>query len=162
MHRSTPAGLPPLYARLAQACGKAWPRPGAPRGRAWRLPVRLGACLLAVLAGCGDPPPPLAPPAQASALPGADIERGRKRITDHGCVSCHAIPGVRGPSARVGPSLQHLASRAYLGGVMANTPGNLVRWLRDPPAIAPHTAMPNMGLSEADARDIAAYLLTLR
>ncbi|HYG42768.1 MAG TPA: c-type cytochrome [Bordetella sp.] len=125
----------------------------------------LSACLLsllAVLAGCSDTPEPLAPPAQASALAGADIERGRQRIADHGCVSCHTIPGVKGPFARVGPSLQHVADRAYLGGVLANTPEDLVRWLRDPPAVSPHTAMPNVGLSEADARDVAAYLLTLR
>jgi len=133
-----------------------------PRGIC-RLPAWLGAALLlAALSGCGEPAAPLAPPAQASALPGADVARGRQRIAEYGCASCHTIPGVRGSSARVGPPLRHLASRAYLAGVLANTPDNLVRWLRDPPAISPRTAMPDLGLSEADARDVAAYLLTLR
>ncbi|CAP43555.1 c-type cytochrome [Bordetella petrii] len=121
----------------------------------------LAALALALLTGCGEPAEPLAAPARGDALPGADAGRGRERIAEYGCVSCHAIPGVRGPGARVGPPLRHLASRAYLAGVLPNTPANLVRWLRDPPAIAPRTAMPDMGLSEADARDIAAYLLTL-
>jgi len=121
----------------------------------------LAALALALLTGCGEPAEPLAAPARGDALPGADAGRGRARIAEYGCVSCHAIPGVRGPGARVGPPLRHLASRAYLAGVLPNTPANLVRWLRDPPAIAPRTAMPDMGLSEADARDIAAYLLTL-
>ncbi len=121
----------------------------------------LAALALALLTGCGEPAKPLAAPARGDALPGADAGRGRARIAEYGCVSCHAIPGVRGPGARVGPPLRHLASRAYLAGVLPNTPANLVRWLRDPPAIAPRTAMPDMGLSEADARDIAAYLLTL-
>ncbi|MCD0505870.1 c-type cytochrome [Bordetella petrii] len=62
----------------------------------------------------------------------------------------------------MGPSLRQLGNRAYLGGVVANTPDNLVRWLLDPPAMAPHTAMPKVGLSVAEARDVAAYLLTLR
>ena len=118
--------------------------------------------MLATLAACGEPQVPLAAPGQPGALPGADIARGRARIAEYGCVSCHAIPGVRGPGARVGPPLDHLASRAYLAGVLPNTPANLVRWLRDPPSVSSHTAMPNAGLSEADARDIAAYLLTLR
>ena len=121
----------------------------------------LAALALALLTGCGEPAKPLAAPARGDALPGADAGRGRARIAEYGCVSCHAIPGVRGPGARVGPPLRHLASRAYLAGVLPNTPANLVRWLRAPPAIAPRTAMPDMGLSEADARDIAAYLLTL-
>jgi cytochrome c1 len=37
----------------------------------------------------------------------------------------------------------------------------MIRWLRDPPAVDASTAMPNLGLSEAEARDIAAYLLAL-
>lgn len=164
MHRSTfavPRARPGPPTRLPRRA------PGASPARPRRLPGWLAAAvpaaaLLAALAGCGERPAPLAATPQAGALAGADSVRGRQRIAAQGCVSCHSIPGIKGAGARVGPPLGHLAKRAYLGGVLANTPANLVRWLRDPPAFAPHTAMPNLRLSEAEARDIAAYLLTLR
>jgi cytochrome c1 len=38
----------------------------------------------------------------------------------------------------------------------------LITWLRDPQAIVPGNAMPNMGLQDQQARDIAAYLYTLQ
>jgi hypothetical protein len=50
----------------------------------------------------------------------------------------------------------------YIGGVLPNTPENMLRWLQNPPAMDPLTAMPNMGVTEADARDMAGYLYTLR
>jgi cytochrome c2 len=37
-----------------------------------------------------------------------------------------------------------------------------VRWIVNPRAVSPKTAMPVTGISEADARHVAAYLLTLR
>jgi cytochrome c1 len=37
----------------------------------------------------------------------------------------------------------------------------MVTWLRDPQEIVPGNAMPDMGLSEEQARDITAYLYTL-
>ncbi len=43
--------------------------------------------------------------------------------------------------------------------MLPNTPENLVRWIQQPEQIRPGTAMPNLGISEDDARDIAAYLL---
>ncbi|MEL6648628.1 MAG: hypothetical protein AAFQ05_13195, partial [Pseudomonadota bacterium] len=52
--------------------------------------------------------------------------------------------------------------RAYVAGVLPNEPGGLVRWLVDPVAHSPMTAMPDLGVTEADARDMAAYLYTLR
>lgn len=79
----------------------------------------------------------------------------------YGCHSCHTIPGVAGAEAVVGPPLTGWAERVYIGGRVANTPENLVRWIMDPHAIDQATAMPDVGVSEADARDIAAYLFTL-
>jgi cytochrome c1 len=66
------------------------------------------------------------------------------------------------PGNNVGPPLDRIATRGYIAGVLANTPQNMVRWLRDPPAVDARTAMPDLGLSEAEARDIAAYLYTLK
>ncbi len=50
----------------------------------------------------------------------------------------------------------------YVIDRMRNTPPNLVRWLRDPQTVVPGNAMPNMHIDELDARDVAAYLYTLR
>ncbi len=93
---------------------------------------------------------------------GGDPDRGRAAIGRLGRGSCHAIPGVRGADALVGPSLDRIASRTYIAGVAVNTPENMLRWLRDPPGVDPLTAMPNLHLTEPDARDIAGFLATLR
>ena len=69
--------------------------------------------------------------------------------------------GVPGADGLVGPPLDRIASRTYLAGRLPNTPQNLLRWIRDPQGISPGTAMPPMGVSEKDGRDIAAYLYTL-
>ena len=89
-------------------------------------------------------------------------ERGRKAIEQYACVTCHAIPGIVGPNFPVGPPLAGVGSRLMLGGVLPNSPENLARWIRTPQAFAPLSAMPNLGLSEGDARDIAAFLATLK
>lgn len=98
----------------------------------------------------------------AAAMTGGDPERGKAALRRYGCSSCHTIPGVRGSDGRVGPPLDGVASRVYIGGVLQNTPDNMVAWLRDPRHFAERTAMPNEGLSESEARDMAAYLYTLR
>jgi cytochrome c1 len=83
-------------------------------------------------------------------------------MQQYGCGSCHTIPGIPRANTLVGPSLEHIASRMYIAGVLPNTPANMLRWLQNPPAVDPLTAMPNLGVTEADARDMAGYLYTLR
>lgn len=115
--------------------------------------VPLCACLLGILAlvACGEPVHKLS-------VAGGDVDRGRAAVQRYGCAACHSIPGVASYGANVGPPLSEMAARAYVAGVLPHTPANLVRWLRDPPAVDPLTAMPNLGLSEAEAADVAAYL----
>lgn len=108
---------------------------------------------MCALVGCGKTP--------ATEGPGGDAERGKAAVLRYGCAACHAIPGIANQGSNVGPPLARIARRAYLGGVVPNTPADMVRWLRNPPQIDPRTAMPNMGISEAEAKDIAAYLYTL-
>lgn len=96
------------------------------------------------------------------AFPGADPERGKAAVDRYGCIACHAMPGSANQGSNVGPPLHRIARRAYLGGVVPNTPDGMVRWLQNPPQFNPRTAMPNLGISEAEARDIASYLATLR
>ena len=113
--------------------------------------------MLACLLACQQ----VAAAAQA-APPAANAERGRAAIARHGCVACHVVPGMDNPGSNVGPPLDKVATRGYIAGVLANTPANMERWLRDPPAVDPLTAMPNLHLSEQEVRDIAAYLYTLK
>jgi mono/diheme cytochrome c family protein len=75
-----------------------------------------------------------------------------------GCGGCHTIPGVPGARGLVGPPLNGAKNRMYLGGVVENTPKNLIQWIVDPRALDPKSAMPKTGISEAQARDVAAYL----
>ena len=98
---------------------------------------------------------------RAAALIGGDPARGREALRTYGCVTCHTIPGVPEADARVGPPLDRLAGRVYIAGVLPNTPENLARWIRDPPAVDPKTAMPNVGATDADIRDITSYLYSL-
>ena len=91
----------------------------------------------------------------------ADAGRGLQALYQYACSACHTIPGVTGSSPNVGPPLAGMASRSLVAGRLANTPDNLVQWLRHPQTIKPLTAMPDLGVTEADARDMAAYLATL-
>ena len=99
---------------------------------------------------------------EVGALTGGDPDQAPALMTRYGCSGCHTIPGVRGASGRVGPQLRQFASRVYIGGVLTNRPDHLVRWIVNPRAVSPKTAMPVTGISEADARHVSAYLLTLR
>lgn len=115
------------------------------------------ACLVAsMLASCGSHE---LPPRQVD---GADARRGRAAMEQFDCGVCHAIPGVRGAVGRVGPALRGYAGRPYVAGKFAGDATHLVRWIQDAPALAPRTAMPALGASEQQARDMAAYLYTLR
>lgn len=96
------------------------------------------------------------------ALTGGNAERGRTVIRSYGCGACHTIPGVDGATATVGPNLSGIAARSYIAGVLTNTPEHLVTWIRNPQVVDSRTAMPNMHVGLRDARDIAAYLYTLR
>jgi cytochrome c len=100
--------------------------------------------------------------ADAHVVAGGNGDRGRGLIREYGCGSCHTIPGVRGAESYVGPNLDGIASRSYIAGVLPNDPENMVRWIQNPQAIDAKTAMPFLGVSERDARDIAEYLYRLK
>jgi cytochrome c1 len=95
-------------------------------------------------------------------VPGGEPDRGAELIASYGCGSCHTIPGIEGADATVGPPLTDMGLREYIAGNQPNTPANMIRWLDDPQAIEPGTAMPDLGVTETEARHIAAYLYTLR
>lgn len=99
--------------------------------------------------------------ATAMALTGGNPDRGKNAIKRYGCDACHTIPGIRGATAVVGPPLDRLGVRSYIGH-LPNTPENLIRWIRNPKDVHEGTPMPDTHVSEEDGRDIAAYLYTLR
>ena len=112
------------------------------------LPLGLCAC-----ADKTDAPRPIA---------GAEAARGLAVIERVGCAACHRVPGVDWPKGTVGGSLAGFADRSLIAGRLPNQPDVLVRWLRDAPSLSPETGMPPMPISDADARDVAAYLYTLK
>ncbi len=100
-------------------------------------------------------------PPSPRAAKGGDPNRGKVALLQYACATCHLIPGVVGAKSLVGPPLTGFAKRAYIAGNLPNTPENLIRWLRNPQQLSPSSAMPDLGVSEQDAQDMAAYLYTL-
>lgn len=99
---------------------------------------------------------------EAAALAGGSAERGRMVIQHYGCNACHAIEGFPDPSAVVAAPVTGIARRAYIAGTLPTTPENLALWIRFPHKVKPATAMPDLGVSASEARDVVAYLYSLR
>jgi cytochrome c2 len=90
---------------------------------------------------------------------GGDPQAGAKVIETVGCGACHEIPGIHAAAGQIGPSLKGFKNRAMIAGVLSNSADNLQNWIIDPRSIDPKTAMPNLGITPQQARDISAYLL---
>ncbi|MCA1857916.1 c-type cytochrome [Massilia oculi] len=120
-------------------------------------PLASLACLacLVLLAGCADEGSP-------PRVPGGDARQGLRLVTQYQCGACHAIPGVQGAAGRAGPALDTIGRLSYIAGRIPNQPANMQHWLRAPHALKPGTEMPPMGLTEQEARHVAAFLYTLR
>lgn len=93
---------------------------------------------------------------------GGDADRGKQLIEKYGCAACHVIPKIEGPKGMVGPPLEHIASRQIIAGKLTNTPQNMMAWLQNPQMVDPNNSMPNLGVTPADARDITAFLESLK
>lgn len=120
------------------------------------LTLRIAICVgVGLIAGCKQ-----SQPAKVGVVGSAD--RGRATIQAYGCGKCHNIPGIRSAHGVVGPPLESVGRRTYIGGNFPNTPDTLTRWIMAPQEMKPKTAMPALSLSEAQARDVVAYLETLR
>lgn len=119
-------------------------------------PLAAGAIVLAAVGCARQPDRPAWPPF------GGVPARGAATITSSACGACHAIPGVGEANGLVGPPLDHFSRRTIIAGLLPNTPANLVKWIRYPQAVVPGNAMPDSGLTDAQARDVAAYLYTLK
>jgi cytochrome c oxidase assembly factor CtaG/cytochrome c2 len=154
-----PAGVVYLVAALALAAS--WLRDPPPRSSLGRrtgltivplllLALSLSACHQSSALSTQD----------AARATGGDPKRGAIAIQNWGCPACHTIPGIKGPKSNVGPPLGGLATRAYIAGVLPNSGDNLARWIQHPRQIDSLTAMPELGVPDLIARDMAAYLYT--
>lgn len=85
-------------------------------------------------------------------------EQGPLLLARYGCGACHTLPGRLSLPKVVGPNLDEFHQQLYVAGTLPNTPANVARWIQNPRQFRPQTAMPNLNVSEEDARDIAAYL----
>ncbi len=94
----------------------------------------------------------LAPPA------GGDPARGRQVVDEKGCQGCHRIgegPTARGAYGRdFGPALDRVGDKLSAEWVYT--------WVRDPKSLFPDTYMPDLRLTDREAADVTAYLMTLR
>lgn len=126
-----------------------------PRPRARSLVPAALVALGGVACGAAQPTGP-------SQLPQGNAEVGLQHIADYGCGGCHVVPGLRGANGTVAAPLTDFGRRHYIAGRLPNNAENLTRWIMDPQQVDPETAMPDLGVSAQEARDIAAYLLSLR
>lgn len=122
--------------------------------------LRAEAWVLATLAigACGSEDRAASAPGSAT----GDPQAGARIVADLGCGMCHAIPGIAGARGGVGPDLAAFAQRRYFAGSQPNQPERLLQWILDPPSLSPSTAMPPMPIDADQARDVVAFLYTLR
>jgi cytochrome c oxidase subunit 2 len=140
--------------------------PGAPAAVAPAPQPTTGAVASPVPSATAPSAPAAAPtaPPKPAAPAGANPADGAALIQQKGCGACHTIPGIPGATGNIGPNLAGVASRTQIAGgaVPNNGPDDLKKWIMNPPALKPGTAMPNLGLTDDEATKIVAYLETLK
>jgi cytochrome c len=109
---------------------------------------------LSLVIACNKQEKPLAP--------AGDANRGKQLIDQYGCTACHIIPGIDGPKGMLAPSLEHVASRPIIATSIPNSPQNMIAYIQNPQLANPQNVMPNLSVKPGEARDIAAYLYTLK
>jgi mono/diheme cytochrome c family protein len=96
-------------------------------------------------------------PAVASP-PHGDAKSGEAIVKSIGCQGCHVVgEGSReqlGPRRTFGQPLENIGNKATYEWIFD--------WVRDPKHYNPNTYMPNLRLTDAQAADVATYLMTLK
>lgn len=121
------------------------------------LVAAAGSGCAPLMAWAGTHPDDVAVPT----VEGGDPVRGRAAVRAYGCETCHTIPHVASANAVAGPPLDNWAERLYIAGAVPNEPEYLIQWIINPKTIEPDTIMPNLKVTEQDARDISAFLYTI-
>lgn len=95
----------------------------------------------------------------AKAAQPAGYAEGEKLFKMKGCVACHSLAAHNAPKGMVGPNLANVGARAYIAaGTLKNDDINLARWIREPQSIKKGVLMPNLGVTEEEAKSLVAYL----
>ncbi|MBS1303320.1 hypothetical protein [Loktanella sp. SALINAS62] len=87
-------------------------------------------------------------------------EEARSALIEHGCVTCHEIPGANGANGLTGPPLTAMHRQVYIAGVVPNNFETLTNFIRNPQAIDPRSAMPKLSITRSQAEAIARFLLS--
>lgn len=137
----------------------------------WRrglgLPLAAGAALFVLWTAvdtrpardAAAPQPGLHAQSPTEAPQPLDVKAGRRLLAAYQCGACHRISGVSGAQGTHGPALVQWGQRIYIAGRVPNTPALLAAWIVHPQHLVPGTPMPNMGVTQRDAEQMAAYLL---
>lgn len=138
---------------LGVACSQGAPAPASPSGG--------GAQPTATKPAAGQTPAPTGGgDTQASA------DKGKELFASKGCGACHAVKNVPGAVGTIGPALDGIGNATarpnIAGGALKNTPENMAKWLKNPPALKPGTQMPNLNLGDAEIASLVAFLSTLK
>jgi cytochrome c oxidase subunit 2 len=128
---------------------------------------------IATLKASAPPPAPAAPAVVDSAKPTAlagtttttlgattvvaDSTEGAQLFMMKGCIGCHSLDATK--AMGVGPNLAGIGTRKYIAaGWLENTDANLAKWIQHPQDVKHGVIMPNLGLTDAEAQALAAYL----
>jgi mono/diheme cytochrome c family protein len=117
-----------------------------------RNEVEINAAVNYLFANAEKWEPPVANPKQG------DAKAGEKIVKSIGCQGCHVVgEGSRdeaGPHRTFGQPLENIGAKTTYEWVF--------NWVRDPKHYNPNTYMPNLRLTDAQAADVATYLMTLK
>ncbi len=100
-------------------------------------------------------------PLLVSTAPRGDVGKGKELFENVGCKACHVVE--KGSTARrsegsserdYAPNLWNIADKAK--------PEWIYSWVKNPKAMWPETKMPNLRLSDSEAANVTAYLMTLK
>jgi cytochrome c len=114
------------------------------------------------LIGCQSAPS--RPPSKPVELSGAAAE-GKEVFLSKGCVACHRAPNLPDAQGTLGPNLAGIGNptaHPKIAAVVDNTPENMKRWLQEPQKVKPGSAMPSLGLTDAEAANLTAFLETFK
>jgi len=101
----------------------------------------------------------------AKAAPAEDplVAQGQKLFLMKGCVGCHSLVAYNAPQGLLGPNLANVGARTYIAaGTLPNTDENLAHWIRVPQDVKHGVLMPNLGVTEDEAKALVAFLRTHR